>query len=69
MQWRVLQSGTVAARGYFIAKDGGDADHVEVVPLGVKLEGRQMQPAGADVQLDWTVNGVPYRYCVRHKTV
>ena len=55
----------LAASGSFVTKGGGSTRNVETVPLGAKLEGRDAQPDGADVQFDWTVNGVPFRYSVR----
>jgi hypothetical protein len=35
------------------------------MPLGIKLTGRDSEPDGADVQFDWNINGVPFRYSVR----
>jgi hypothetical protein len=64
LQWKVTQDRAVVASGYFITRPGDD-DHVETVPLGVVLRGRSAQPREAEVQLDWTFNGVPYRYAVR----
>jgi len=68
LRWRVTQNRFQAASGSFVAKGGGSTSHVETVPLGVKLEGRQTQPDGADVQFDWSINGVPFRYSVRRDT-
>jgi hypothetical protein len=65
LQWRVTQNRAVAATGYFITKGGEDVDHVETIPLGMKLEGPETHPEGADVQFDWTLAGVPYQYAVR----
>lgn len=65
LQWRVSQNRVTAATGSFVAKGGGSTNHLETVPLGVKLEGRQTMPDGADVQFDWSINGVPFRYSVR----
>ena len=53
------------ATGEFVTKGGGSTNHEESVPLGVKLEGRATNPDGADVQFDWSINGVPFRYSVR----
>ena len=53
------------ATGEFVTKGGGSTNHDETVPLGVKLEGRATNPDGADVQFDWSINGVPFRYSVR----
>ena len=68
LRWAVTQARVPAAAGSFVTKGGGSTNHVETVPLGVKLEGRQTQPDGADVQFDWSVNGVPFRYSVRRDT-
>ena len=65
LRWRVTQNRLTAAAGSFVAKGGGSTNHVETIPLGVKLDGRQTQPDGADVQFDWSINGVPFRYSVR----
>ena len=65
MRWRVTQNRLTAAAGSFVTKGGGSTNHVETIPLGVKLEGRLTQPDGADVQFDWSINGVPFRYSVR----
>ena len=65
LRWAVTQNRVPAASGTFVTKGGGSTNHVETVPLGVKLEGRQTQPDGADVQFDWSINGVPFRYSVR----
>jgi LPXTG-motif cell wall-anchored protein len=68
LRWAVSQSRVPAASGSFVTKGGGSTNHVETIPLGVKLEGRQSQPTGADVQFDWSINGVPFRYSVRRDT-
>ena len=65
LRWKVTQNRIPVSSGHFIAKGGGSTNHVETVPLGVKLEGRDAQPDGADVQFDWSINGVPFRYSVR----
>jgi hypothetical protein len=65
LRWRVTQSRVPAASGMFITRGGGSTNHVETVPLGVKLAGRDTHPDGADVQFDWSINGVPFRYSVR----
>ena len=54
--------------GRFVTKGGGSTNHFETVPLGVKLEGRDTQPDGADVQFDWMINDVPFRYSVRSRS-
>jgi len=68
LKWRVSQNRLPAAAGSFIAQGGGSTNHVQTIPLGVKLEGRETHPDGADVQFDWSVNGVPFRYSVRRDT-
>jgi hypothetical protein len=65
VNWRVLQSGKPVAVGSFVAQGGGSTNHFETANLGVKLEGRDAHPDGADVQFDWSINGVPFRYSVR----
>ena len=65
LRWRVSQSRVPSASGMFITRGGGSTNHVETVPLGVKLAGRDTHPDGADVQFDWSINGVPFRYSVR----
>ena len=65
LRWRVTQDRVVAAAGEFVAKGGGSTNHFETVPLGVKLEGREAHPDGADVEFDWSINGVPFKYSVR----
>jgi hypothetical protein len=65
LHWKVTQSRVEAASGVFITQGGGSTNHVETVPLGTKLAGRDSQPDGADVQFDWAINGVPFRYSVR----
>ena len=65
VHWRVTQNRVAKAAGSFVTKGGGSTSHRETVPLGVKLEGRDVRPDGADVQFDWSVNGVPFRYSVR----
>ena len=65
LRWRVTQNRVPVAVGRFVTKGGGSTNHFETVPLGVKLEGRNTQPDGADVQFDWTINDVPFRYSVR----
>ena len=65
LRWKVTQNRIPVATGRFVAKGGGSTNHFETVPLGVKLEGRDTQPDGADVQFDWTINDVPFRYSVR----
>ena len=65
VNWRVLQSRKPMAVGSFVAQGGGSTNHFETASLGVKLEGRDTHPDGADVQFDWSVNGVPFRYSVR----
>ncbi len=65
LRWGVTQSRAPAASGMFITRGGGSTNHVETVPLGVKLAGRDTHPDGADVQFDWSINGVPFRYSVR----
>jgi hypothetical protein len=67
VEWRVTQNRTVAAAGSFVAKGGGSTSHVETVPLGVQLEGREAQPDGADVLFNWKINGVPFQYSVRRE--
>jgi hypothetical protein len=65
LRWRVTQNRTLAATGDFVAKGGGSTNHVETIPLGVKLQGRDLLPDGADVDFEWSINGVPFRYSVR----
>jgi hypothetical protein len=65
VNWRVLQSRKPVAVGSFVAQGGGSTNHFETAALGVKLEGRDAHPDGADVQFDWSINGVPFRYAVR----
>ena len=65
VQWRTTQDNTPVASGSFVAEGGGSTNHFETIPLGVKLNGRETHPDGADVQFDWTINGVPFRYGVR----
>jgi hypothetical protein len=65
LRWQVTQNRISAAAGSFVTQGGGSTNHVETIPLGVKLEGRQTMPDGADVQFDWAINGVPFRYSVR----
>jgi hypothetical protein len=65
LRWRVTQNRIPVAVGTFRTQGGGSTNHFETVPLGVKLEGRDTQPDGADVQFDWTINDVPFRYSVR----
>ena len=65
LRWKVTQSRIPVATGRFVTKGGGSTNHFETVPLGVKLEGREVQPDGADVQFDWMINDVPFRYSVR----
>jgi hypothetical protein len=65
LRWRVTQNRALAATGDFVTKGGGSTNHVETIPLGVKLEGRDLLPDGADVEFEWSINGVPFRYSVR----
>jgi len=65
VNWRVMQSNKPVAVGSFVAVGGGSINHFETMPLGVKLTGRDSEPDGADVQFDWNINGVPFRYSVR----
>jgi MYXO-CTERM domain-containing protein len=65
LNWKVTQSRKPVAAGSFVTQGGGSTNHSETVPLGVKLEGRDSEPDGADVQFDWNINGVPFRYSVR----
>ncbi len=65
LQWKVTQGRIPVASGHFLTKGGGSTNHVETMALGVKLDGHDAQPDGADVQFDWTINGVPFRYSVR----
>ena len=65
VNWRVMQSRKPVAVGSFVAAGGGSTNHYETANLGVKLEGRDAHPDGADVQFDWSINGVPFRYSVR----
>ena len=65
LRWKVTQNRIPVSSGHFVTKGGGSTNHVETVPLGVKLEGRDARPDGADVQFDWSINGVPFRYSVR----
>jgi hypothetical protein len=65
LNWRVTQGHKPVAAGSFITQGGGSTNHYETVPLGVKLQGRDSEPDGADVQFDWNINGVPFRYSVR----
>ena len=65
VNWRVTQSRKPVAVGSFVAQGGGSTNHYETMPLGVKLQGRDSEPDGADVQFNWNVNGVPFRYSVR----
>jgi hypothetical protein len=60
-----MQSNKPVAVGSFVAVGGGSTNHFETMPLGVKLTGRDTEPDGADVQFDWNINGVPFRYSVR----
>ena len=64
LEWKVTQSRSVAATGYFVTK-GGDVEHFQTIPLGLKLEGRSAVPDGADAQFDWKIDGAPFRYSVR----
>jgi LPXTG-motif cell wall-anchored protein len=65
VNWRVLQARKPVSVGSFVAQGGGSTNHFETANLGVKLEGRDAHPDGADVQFDWSINGVPFRYSVR----
>jgi MYXO-CTERM domain-containing protein len=65
VNWKVTQSRKPVAVGSFVAEGGGSTNHFETAVLGVKLEGREAHPDGADVQFDWSINGVPFRYSVR----
>ena len=65
LNWRVTQGHKPVAAGSFITQGGGSTNHYETVPLGIKLQGRDSEPDGADVQFDWNINGVPFRYSVR----
>src|SRR5206468_4616390 len=65
VNWRVMQSHKPVAVGSFVGVGGGSTNHFETMPLGVKLTGRDSEPDGADVQFDWNINGVPFRYSVR----
>jgi LPXTG-motif cell wall-anchored protein len=65
VNWRVTQSRKPVAVGSFVAAGGGSTNHYENANLGQKLEGRDTHPTGADVQFDWSINGVPFRYSVR----
>ena len=65
VNWRITQSRKPVAVGSFVTKGGGSTNHYETMPLGVKLAGRDSEPDGADVQFDWSINGVPFRYSVR----
>jgi hypothetical protein len=65
LNWKVNQSHKPVAAGSFITEGGGSTNHYETVALGIKLEGRDTHPDGADVQFDWNINGVPFRYSVR----
>jgi len=65
LQWRVTQNRVLAATGAFVTKGGGSTNHLETIPLGVKLQGRALIPDGADVEFEWSINGVPFRYSVR----
>jgi hypothetical protein len=65
VNWRVLQDHKPVAVGSFVAQGGGATFHFETASLGLKLEGRDTHPDGADVQFDWSINGVPFRYSVR----
>ena len=65
VRWQVTQNRALATSGTFVTKGGGSTNHIETVPLGVKLQGRDTSPDGADVQFDWSINGVPFRYSVR----
>ena len=65
LNWKVTQSHKPVAAGSFITQGGGSTNHYETVPLGIKLQGRDSEPDGADVQFDWNINGVPFRYSVR----
>jgi hypothetical protein len=65
LRWRVTQNRGLAAFGDFVTQGGGSTTHLETIPLGVKLQGRDMQPDGADVEFEWSINGVPFRYSVR----
>jgi hypothetical protein len=65
VNWRVLQDHKPVAVGSFVAQGGGSTNHFETASLGLKLEGRDTHPDGADVQFDWSINGVPFRYSVR----
>ncbi len=65
VNWRVTQSRKPVAVGSFVAEGGGSTNHYETANLGQKLEGRDTHPTGADVQFDWSINGVPFRYSVR----
>ena len=65
LRWQVTQNRIPVAVGSFRTQGGGSTNHFETITLGVKLEGRDTQPDGADVQFDWTINDVPFRYSVR----
>jgi len=65
LRWRVSQNRALAATGDFVTKGGGSTNHLETIPLGVKLQGRDLLPDGADVEFEWSINGVPFRYSVR----
>jgi hypothetical protein len=65
LNWKVTQSRKPVAAGSFVTEGGGSTNHYETVALGVKLQGRDSEPDGADVQFDWNINGVPFRYSVR----
>jgi hypothetical protein len=65
LRWKVTQNRIPVATGRFVTKGGGSTNHFETLTLGIKLEGRDAQPDGADVQFDWTLNDVPFRYSVR----
>jgi hypothetical protein len=61
VNWKVTQSRKPVAVGSFVAQGGGSTNHFETAALGLKLEGRDAHPDGADVQFDWSINGVPFR--------
>ena len=58
----------VAATGYFLTTGGGSTAHLETIRLGIDLANGDGNADGADVQFDWSINGVPFRYSVRRDT-
>src|SRR5689334_717 len=55
LNWKVTQSHKPVAAGSFLTQGGGSTNHYETVPLGIKLQGRDSEPDGADVQFDWNI--------------